>query len=141
MSNIALTIGRLAKMASVNVETIRYYQKRGLIQEPVKPDQGYRIYSQAAYEQLLFIQRAKRVGFTLGEIQELLILDEKANCREASLLAQQKLNLVTEKIAELLQIKQTLQHYVSDCEHNAKNNRDKDNISCGFIKSFKSTSK
>jgi MerR family mercuric resistance operon transcriptional regulator len=79
----------------------------------------------------LFIQRAKRVGFTLSEIEELLMLDEKANCDEASQLAQQKLKLVTEKINELIQIKHVLQTYVADCEDNTEND------SCGIIKSLK----
>jgi MerR family mercuric resistance operon transcriptional regulator len=74
--NKLLTIGSLAKLVDIHVETIRFYQKKGLIQQPPKPFQGYRIYSSETVSKLLFIQRAKLVGFTLSEIKTLLTLCE-----------------------------------------------------------------
>jgi len=79
MSNKPLTIGRLAKLANINVETTRFYQKQDLIQQPPKPEQGYRVYSDESLIQLLFIQRAKLVGFTLAEVKNLLALGEQGN--------------------------------------------------------------
>jgi MerR family mercuric resistance operon transcriptional regulator len=125
-----LTIGRLAKKANINVETIRFYQKRGLIQEPVKPSQGYRVYSTEILSQLLFIQRAKLIGFTLSEIQNLLALGEHKNCEETKHMAEQKLALVADKINDLSQLKTTLEALIDDCEHNKEINE------CPIIQSF-----
>ncbi len=126
-----LTIGTLAKQAKVNIETIRYYQKRGLIQEPEKPTQGYRIYPKEVLSQLLFIQRAKQVGFTLTEIKELLLLDEGVNCSEAQQMAQKKLEIVNNKLCELADIKTTLKRFIGGC----KKNESADN--CKMIQSLK----
>jgi len=131
MSEKPLSIGQLAKLAGINVETIRFYQKRGLIQLPPKPEIGYRIYSQEAVSRLIFIQQAKQVGFTLTEIQELLGLDDSCNCKEAKLMAQQKLTLTNEKLNELLRIKETLETYIDNCEQN--NPSDK----CPILQSLK----
>lgn len=68
----AMTIGRLAKEVGVNVETIRYYQRRGLIAEPHRPPGGQRRYTKAVLDQLHFIRRAQQLGFTLDEVKELL---------------------------------------------------------------------
>lgn len=126
-----LTIGRLATLASLNVETIRYYQKRGLIQEPPKPIQGYRIYSDEVLTQLLFIQRAKCVGFTLIEIKSLLTLGEQSNCGQTKHLAQKKLVLVNDKLADLSQLKITLESLITNCESRELKNE------CPIIESFK----
>ncbi|HEV2398205.1 MAG TPA: MerR family transcriptional regulator, partial [Candidatus Sulfotelmatobacter sp.] len=72
-----LTIGILAKHSDVNVETIRYYQRRGLLQEPSKPSGGFRQYPQESVKRVRFIKRAQMLGFTLEEIQGLLALDER----------------------------------------------------------------
>lgn len=133
MLKTPLTIGRLARQAGVNVETIRYYQKRGLITEPEKPAQGFRIYSTVTLEQLLFIQRGKQIGFTLNEIQSLLTLDENCHCQQAQQMAQHKLQLVNEKIVDLQRIQKILEDFVQDC----KNNKPKDK--CGIIQSLKNS--
>lgn len=117
MSNKPLTIGRLAKLANINVETIRFYQKQDLIQQPPKPEQGYRVYSDESLIQLLFIQRAKLVGFTLAEVKNLLALGEQGNCDETKKLAQQKLTLVNGKLTDLVQLKHTLETFIIDCEN------------------------
>lgn len=72
------TIGRLAAEAGVNVETVRYYQRRGLMPEPPKPRGGFRTYGEEAVARLRFIQRAQRLGFTLREVAELLALGDGA---------------------------------------------------------------
>lgn len=134
MTKKPLTIGNLAKQANINVETIRYYQKLGLIHEPDKPTQGYRIYSKEILSQLLFIKRAKLIGFTLSEIQGLLILDESLNCSDAKLIAQQKLGLINDKLNELLDIKETLEVFIKDCEDASSTDK------CIIIQSLKNKS-
>ncbi len=134
MKNSNLTIGRLAKLVQINIETIRFYEKSGLIQQPPKPEQGYRIYSQEIVTQLLFIKKAKLIGFTLNEIKELLTLDETCNCNEAKQMAQQKLALVNERLNDLQRIKHTLQNFVESCERNTS----MDN--CAIIQSLKNIS-
>ena len=72
MPPAGMTIGRLAKEAGVNVETVRYYQRRGLLEEPQKPAGGHRRYQQSTLDRIAFIRRAQALGFSLAEIESLL---------------------------------------------------------------------
>ena len=83
------TIGILAKAAEVNIETIRYYQRVGLITEPVKPLQGYRTYPSETLNRIKFIKRAQQLGFSLAEIAELLELGE-GSCNDVRQRAEEK---------------------------------------------------
>lgn len=111
-----LTIGTLAKQAGVNVETIRYYQRRGLLQEPVKPRGGFRHYPQSTVKRVRFIKRAQALGFTLEEITGLLTLDERKACQETRRIAAHKLELIAEKIADLSKMKKALTRLVRACD-------------------------
>jgi MerR family transcriptional regulator, mercuric resistance operon regulatory protein len=111
-----LTIGQVAKAANVNVETIRYYQRRGLLHEPVKPLGGHRRYSNEDVDRLQFIKRAQMLGFTLEEIENLLRLGQAIRCAETHDLAAHKLTLIDSKIADLLKIREALSGLVSQCE-------------------------
>lgn len=126
-----LTIGRLARAAGVNVETIRYYQRRGLLAEPTRPHGGIRRYGQADLERLIFVKSAQRLGFSLKEIAELLRLDDGAHCDEASVLAEQKLGDVREKIERLRRIENVLAELVHACH------RQDGNIACPLIASLR----
>lgn len=110
-----LTIGALAKRSGVNVETIRYYQRRNLLHEPSKPLAGFRQYPLATIKRVRFIKRAQTLGFTLEEISGLLGLDEQTACLETREAAQQKLILIEEKIADLSKMKKVLSRLVRDC--------------------------
>lgn len=100
-----MTIGILAQEANVSVETIRYYQRVGLLEEPPKPHKGYRSYSPEVLEQLLFIRRAKTFGFSLQDIGELLKLgDSDQSCESACALAEKNLNEIRAKMKELEQL-------------------------------------
>jgi len=110
-----LTIGRVAHQAGVNVETIRYYQKRGLIQEPDKPAFGYRCYPADTVARIHFIKRAQSLGFTLQEIAILLKLDE-GQCSETQALARQKLALVESRIKDLQAISEGIKNLINACE-------------------------
>ena len=93
-----LTIGVFAKAAGVNVETIRFYQRKGLLPEPDKPYGSIRRYGEADVVRVKFVKSAQRLGFSLDEIAELLRLDVGTHCEEASSLAEHKLKDVREKM-------------------------------------------
>jgi MerR family mercuric resistance operon transcriptional regulator len=111
-----LTIGKLAKAAGVNVETIRYYQRRGLLDEPAKPQGGHRRYSADMSKRIRFIKRAQALGFTLTEVGILLRLDEACACAETRALAARKLALIEQKMADLATMRQALGSLVQQCD-------------------------
>jgi MerR family mercuric resistance operon transcriptional regulator len=116
-----LTIGTFAKAAAVNVETIRFYQRKGLLPEPDKPYGSIRRYDEADVTRVRFIKSAQRLGFSLDEIAELLRLEDGTHCEEASRLAEHKLKDVREKLADLLRIEAALSALVCAC-HTRKGN-------------------
>jgi MerR family mercuric resistance operon transcriptional regulator len=113
-----LTIGRLAKAVGVNVETIRYYQRRGLIVEPNKPPGGHRRYSPRVIEQVEFIRRAQQLGFSLDECKRLLDMADGNQCREARLLAEKKSELIEIQIARLEKMRSELAVLIEACKEN-----------------------
>lgn len=110
-----LSIGRLAKKAEVNVETIRYYQRRGLVDEPSRPLGGHRRYATSAAARVRFIKRAQQLGFTLEEIKELLLLEDGQSCREARMLAERKLGLIEKRVADLNRMRRSLRGLIAQC--------------------------
>ena len=114
---IGLTAGKLAKAADVNVETLRYYEKRGLLPEPPRKESGYRVYPESAVDRLKFIKGAQVLGFTLDEIQDLLEMriDTHANRADVRQRATEKIADIQEKIEALEQMKQALEHLVHQC--------------------------
>ncbi len=112
-----LRSGQLAKAADVNVETLRYYERRGLLPEPPRRDSGYRIYPLESVSRLRFIKGAQELGFTLEEIQELLALrvDEAATKTEVRQHAQDKVTQIDAKIAALQQMRNALAHLIEQC--------------------------
>ena len=112
-----LTAGQLAKKANVKKETVRYYERRGLIPEPERSDSGYRQYSQDAVSRIMFIKRAQELGFSLNEISELLSLrvDNHTTCGDFKNIAEVKISEVEEKIHSLNQIKTALSKLVALC--------------------------
>ncbi|MCY4756764.1 Hg(II)-responsive transcriptional regulator [Pelomonas aquatica] len=111
-----LTIGRLADEAGVNVETIRYYQRRGLMAEPDKPMGGHRRYDPAAIKRVRFIKRAQVLGFTLEEVGSLLALDEACACAETRELATHKLQVIEDKLADLRAMRKALTALLQQCD-------------------------
>lgn len=114
--NDSLTIGTLAERGGVNVETIRYYQRRGLLEEPSKPTGGFRQYPSDLVKRVRFIKRAQSLGFTLEEILGLLALDERKACLETRGIAANKLKLIEKKIADLSKMKKSLARLVRACD-------------------------
>ncbi len=110
-----MTIGALAQVAGVNLETIRFYQRKGLMPEPARVDGGTRRYGATALARVRFIKSAQRLGFSLDEVAELLRLDDGAHCRDARELARQKLVDVRERLADLVRIESVLDQLVERC--------------------------
>ncbi len=115
-----LTIGQLANKAGVNIDTIRYYEKQGLIPKPSRRESGYRQYSEDSVKRILFIKRAKELGFSLKEISELLSLrlDSRTKCGDVKKRADIKIAEIGEKIQTLQRMKAALIKLVKACEEN-----------------------
>lgn len=125
-----LTIGAFAKAGGVNVETIRFYQRKGLLPEPDKPYGGIRRYGKVDVTRVRFVKSAQRLGFSLAEVAELLRLEDGAHCDEASSLAERKLQDVRERIADLARMETVLSELVRACHAR------KGNVSCPLIASL-----
>lgn len=110
-----LTIGAFAEKAGVNVETIRFYQRKGLLPEPEKPSGSIRRYGAADVGRVKFVKAAQRLGFSLEEVAGLLTLDDGTQCDDARQLAEQKLIDVRSKLADLRRIESVLAILVQDC--------------------------
>jgi MerR family transcriptional regulator, mercuric resistance operon regulatory protein len=109
------TIGGLASAAGVGVETVRYYQRRGLLAEPARPQGEVRRYGEADLKRLRFIRSAQAAGFTLNEIKELLDLDASDDRARARQLARARVAAIDEKIAELREARDALAGLATAC--------------------------
>lgn len=114
---MAMTIGRLAEAAGVNVPTIRYYERRGIIAEPPRTASGYRQYPEETVDRIRFIRRAQDLGFTLEEIGDLLELrvDDPGACDAVEGATRMKLESVESKIRELERLRAILRGLVRAC--------------------------
>lgn len=111
-----LTIGALAQAAGVNVETVRFYQRKGLLREPGRPAGGIRRYAPADLARISFIRAAQRLGFALDEVAELLKLEDGSGCKAASEKARRKLADVRTRLADLQRMETALADLVGRCE-------------------------
>lgn len=112
---MSFSIGQLAKSADTGIETIRFYERRGLMPNPPRAPSGYRRYPDGATERLLFIRRAKHLGFTLDEIGTLLSLQDGGGKSEVKVIAQSKLAEIDARIADLQRMRATLADLDSRC--------------------------
>ncbi|MCM3164112.1 MULTISPECIES: MerR family transcriptional regulator [Bacillaceae] len=111
-----LSISKVAKQANINLETVRYYEKRGLIPEPPRTSAGYRIYSREYVDRIKFIKRAQELGFTLDEILQLLKISEGGHdAQTVKEFTSEKISGITGKINDLQRIKGTLQKLSDEC--------------------------
>lgn len=110
-----LTIGAFAKAAGVNVETIRFYQRKGLLLEPEKPYGGIRRYGAADVARVKFVKSAQRLGFSLDEVAQLLRLEDGTHCHEAAELAGLRLADVRARLADLRRMESALSGLVKEC--------------------------
>lgn len=114
-SETGMTIGQLAAAGNVNVETIRYYQREKLLPTPNRIHGSIRRYGEEELNRLLFIKRAQVLGFSLTEITLLLQLAEGVHCAETRVLAEKKLAVIEQKLADLRAIESTLKKLISAC--------------------------
>ena len=112
------TIGTLAKTTDVNVETIRFYQRRRLIDQPRKPLGGIRHYTGAHANRLRFIRKAQDLGFSLDEVSELLSLEDGLHCHEVEEIGGRKLAVVRQRVAQLRRIESALAMLLGKCDSN-----------------------
>jgi len=126
----SLTIGAFAKAGGVNVETIRFYQRKGLLPKPDKPYGGICRYSKVDVQRVKFIKSAQRLGFSLNEISELLRLEDGIHCNEVSYLTEIKLKDVRKKLEDLTRMEAALSKLLRACH------TQKGNISCPIIASL-----
>jgi MerR family transcriptional regulator, mercuric resistance operon regulatory protein len=110
------TIGRLAREAGVNVETVRYYERRALLRQPPRTPGGYRQYSQDDVRRLQYIGRAKRLGFTLSEIATLADSTEGVSAEEVLRVAQSRMRLLDQRQRELSETRARLQQLLTLCQ-------------------------
>lgn len=115
--SVSMSIGQVAAAAAVNVQTIRYYERRGLLSAPRRTSSGYRQYSEDAVARLRFIKHAQELGFSLKEIDELLALRVRRGtaCDAVERKTRQKIDLVEQRIQDLERIKRTLQKLADAC--------------------------
>ena len=116
-NNVVLTIGQVARRAGVGVETIRFYEREGLVPKPPQTRAGYRQYPPDAVQRVAFIRRAKELGFTLAEVQQLLSLRvaPKRSCADVRDLAREKVATIENKIQDLLRMQEALKRLVRSC--------------------------
>lgn len=116
-----MTIGKLAQSAGVGVETVRFYERKGLLDEPSRGESGYRQYPSGSLTRLRFIRQTKELGFTLPEIRELLSLrvSPSASCAEVQERIQAKLGSIQEKIDSLERMKGALNGMAAICSSGA----------------------
>ena len=113
-----LRIGEVARLAGVNIQTLRYYERRGILEAPERSRSGYRQYPVETVELIRTIKRAQKLGFSLDEIERLLRIRDGGNgaCTKARDLAVQKLELLNREIHELADVKRTLEELIRDCQ-------------------------
>jgi Cu(I)-responsive transcriptional regulator len=113
-----LTIGRLAKQVGLGIETVRFYERQGLIEPPPRTNSNYRVYPEEEVTRLKFIKRAKSLGFTLSEIKELLFIRHDPHATKADIKNRTlaKINDIQQKITDLTRIKTALEHLASSCD-------------------------
>ncbi len=119
-----LTIGQVAKRTGIGVETVRFYEREGLLEEPERRPSGYRQFDESIVTRLRFIRRAKELGFTLNEIKELLSLklDPTTTCADVKRRAEAKIEDIDDRIFALERMKQALVKLTSACSGRGKTN-------------------
>jgi len=126
-----MTIGALARAAGVGVETVRYYQRRGLVNQPERPYGGIRRYYEPDLRRLRFIRHARDLGFSLDEAGELLQLDDGVECEQAQRIAGEKRVRIQQRIENLERIQATLDSLLEQC-------RDRKTARCPMIEALES---
>ena len=114
----AMTIGKVAQLSGIGIETVRFYEREGLIPKPPRRESGYRQYPEETIDRIRFIRRAKELGFSLKEIMELLSLhiDPKATCGDIRKRAEEKIADIDGRIQSLRKMKNALSKLTTSCK-------------------------
>ena len=120
LADSGITVGQLARAAAVNVETVRYYQRIGLLPLPGREYGSIRRYLADDLKRIRFIKRAQKLGFSLDEVALLLGLSDGRHCAQTRVLAEKKLTVVEEKIADLAAIQKALKGLVTKCSKGSR---------------------
>lgn len=112
----SMTIGKLAQAAGVGIDTVRFYERSGLLGKPLRSLSGYRQYAPSEIDRLRFIRRAKSLGFTLEQIAELLSLSHGGDRADVKTLASGRLAEIDLRIADLIAMRESLAKLVEDCD-------------------------
>lgn len=112
---LSVSVGAMAEAAGVNIETIRFYQRKGLMATPKRPHGAIRRYGLKDVARVKFVKAAQRLGFSLDEIAALLTLEDGAHCVEARAMAEHKLNDVRAKVFDLRRMETALEAVIADC--------------------------
>ena len=117
---MAYKAGEVAKIVGINIDTIRFYEQKGLLAQPKRAANGYRLYEQDTINRLLFILNAKSLGFTLKEIDELLTLNDtkKGRCCEMLKFTDEKIRQISQKVSQLQKIEEALKILHRSCKTN-----------------------
>jgi MerR family mercuric resistance operon transcriptional regulator len=119
MDDASYSIADLADAAGVGVETVRYYERRGLVAQPARPGGGYRRYGGGHVHRIRFIKRAQDIGFTLEEIDSLLALEDGTDRRSIRRIAAARLEETRRRITDLRRIERVLAHLLHECAEHA----------------------
>ena len=113
-----MQIGEVATQAGVNPQTIRFYERRGLLEKPARTTSGYRAYSASVVQVVRFIRQSQEFGYTLAEIKQLLVLRDKkdGNAAQVRALATAKIDSINKRIESLEQIRDELENIVANCQ-------------------------
>ncbi len=116
-----MTIGPLSKQTGCNIETIRYYERIGIMPPPPRTEGGHRVYREEHLKRLTFIRRSRELGFTLGQVRDLLLLVDGNDytCDEVKAMTVEHVAEVRQKISDLKKLKRVLDEMVSQCDHGA----------------------
>lgn len=120
MLDTSLTIARAAEAAKVGVETVRFYERRGLIAQPTQKIGAYRRYDRGHVARIRFIKRAQELGFTLEEIEELLTLEDGTDRRSIRRIASARLEQIRARLKDLRRMERALAHLLHECEADQK---------------------
>ena len=117
-----MLIGQLSRLTDVNIETIRYYERIGIMPKPLRSDGGQRIYNEVQLKRLRFVKRSRVIGFSLNEIRTLLALDDQGelSCDEVYSITEDHLKVVQQKIIELKEAESALQKLANQCSRGNK---------------------
>lgn len=116
MDETGLTIAGVAREAGVGVETVRYYERRGLVRQPARRSGAYRRYGSEHVKRMQFVKRAQELGFTLEEVASLLELEDGTNRAKIQHIASARLLQIRDRIRDLRRMERTLKHLLDHCQ-------------------------